>query len=105
MITVQDLVAWEATNGKITPHSVVLMYAGWGKFYRDQRKYFGLKEGSALNDTQDFHFPGFSGEAAQWLLDNRDIAGVATECASFDHGQSKVFNAHKIILGGGKWGL
>ena len=68
--TVADLQEWEEKNGRIPVHSVVLLYTGQGEFYNDENKYYGRDEGS-LQNNKEIHFPGFSPEAAQWLVDNR----------------------------------
>lgn len=104
-VTVQDLEDWEKKNGQIPKHSVVLLYTGQSKVYLDEQKYYGREEGYVFPDTAHIHFPGFSAEAAQWLVDNREIVGVGTDCASFDAGQAKEFPAHQILLGAGIWGL
>ncbi|GIY95589.1 uncharacterized protein CEXT_464931 [Caerostris extrusa] len=46
-----------------------------------------------------------SGEAAQWLVDNRNIYGIATETLSFDKGSTRTFPSHNILLGHGIYGL
>jgi len=102
--TVQDLQDWEERHGKIPSHSVVLLYTGQGEFYNDENKYYGKDEGSPQNNS-DIHFPGFSPEAAQWLVDNRDIAGVGLDTPSLDSGKEKQFLSHQILLGAGKWGI
>ena len=68
--TVEDLEKWEEKYGKIPRKSVVLLYTGQGEFYNEENKYYGRKEGSLQGDT-DIHFPGFSPEAAQWLVNER----------------------------------
>ena len=35
--------------------------------------------------------------AAQWLVENRQVHGVAIDTASIDFGQSKLFRAHRIL--------
>ena len=36
-------------------------------------------------------------DAAQWLVNNRTIYGVAIDTASIDYGQSNTFLAHRIM--------
>jgi kynurenine formamidase len=51
------------------------------------------------------HFPGFSGAAAEWLLKQRKVVGIAVDTLSLDHGPSKDFKTHLTWLPSGRWGL
>ena len=68
--TLQDLLEWEGKHGMIPDHAVVCLYTGRSKFWGDENNYFGRAKDALQNDT-DIHFPGFSPEAAQWLVDER----------------------------------
>jgi len=52
-----------------------------------------------------FHFPGFSPEAAAWLLRERRVAGIAVDTMSLDNGTSGEFKTHQLWLPSGRWGL
>ena len=68
------MIEWEKKHVRIPNHAVVPLYSGWVKFYQDgDRKYFGVPDGFPVNDTERFHFAGFSAEAAQWLIDERCV--------------------------------
>ena len=64
------MVDWEEEHGMIPDNAVVCLYTGQSKFWGDENKYFGRPKDALQNDT-DIHFPGFSPEAAQWLVDER----------------------------------
>src|SRR2546428_9287319 len=51
------------------------------------------------------HFPGFGPEAAEWLMQERRVAGLAVDTLSLDHGPSKDFKTHYLWLPSGRWGL
>ena len=57
------------------------------------------------DESKTLHFPGFSKEACAFLLEDREVAGLAVDTLSLDFGASKDFAAHKLWLGAGKWGL
>jgi kynurenine formamidase len=57
------------------------------------------------DDSGVLHFPGFSPEAADWLMQERNIAGLAVDTLSLDHGPSKDFKVHNRWLPSGRWGL
>jgi kynurenine formamidase len=75
------------------------MHSGWARHAGDAAKYTG-KDASGT-----FHFPGVSAEAAQWLMQERKVAGLAVDTLSLDHGPSKDFKVHYGWLPSGRWGL
>ncbi|MFV0281927.1 MAG: cyclase family protein [Rhodoblastus sp.] len=99
-LTVDHLLAWEKTHGKIPARSWVLLRTDWSK--RSPRDYANLKEDGA-------HTPGPGPEAVKWLIDARDIHGFGTETIGTDHGQAFHFNpphpAHHYVHGAGRYGL
>jgi kynurenine formamidase len=48
--------------------------------------------------VEKLRFPGLSPEAAQWLVDKRDIHAIGLDTPSIDYGQSKEFRSHVILL-------
>jgi kynurenine formamidase len=74
------------------------MLSGWGQYVGDSAKYTGSADGV-------FHFPGFSADAAGWLLKERKVAGIASDTLSLDNGPSKDFKVHTTWLPSGRWGL
>lgn len=96
MVTVDDLKSWEMENGDIPEGAFVMMYSGW-------EHHIGTP--AFLGDDSGLHFPGFSGEASQWLVDERSIHGIGVDTLSIDHGPSASFDTHFIILGAGLLGI
>jgi kynurenine formamidase len=96
LISVDDVIAWEKTNGNIPTDAIVLFKTGWGKFYPDAEKYLGTK---AKGDSAvaNLHFPSISPELATWLAKNRKLKAVGVDVASVDYGQSKDFKTHQIL--------
>jgi kynurenine formamidase len=86
LVTVDDLLAWEKRHGRVPPGAVVAMHSGWD-----------------MKDTS--HTPGFSEEAARFLVDRRDIVGVGVDTLSLDAAVAKKFVAHLAFLGAGKYGV
>ena len=73
-VMVSDLVNWESKHGPIPRGAIVVMYSGWGKYVNDTPAYLGIPRERFERDPNDFsdmHHPGFSGEAAKWLVENR----------------------------------
>jgi kynurenine formamidase len=94
-----DLAAWERRHGRLPTDCCVAMNSGWGKHVADAAKFMG-KDANGV-----FHFPGISPEAADWLLKQRKVSGLAVDTASLDHGPSKDFKTHLTWLPAGRWGL
>lgn len=93
-VTVEDLTRYERTYGRIPRNAVVFMYSGW-----EAR----LPAGAAAYRGEDasgaFHFPGWSGPAVEWLLEQRGVASVGVDTLSLDPGASHTLPVHHLLLG------
>jgi kynurenine formamidase len=93
-VTVQDLEKWEVENGREIPRgAIVAMRSGWSELFNCGREYNNFDRDGVC------HFPGFSIEAANWLLEKRFISGLAVDTLSVDVGSSSTFPVHKAVLG------
>jgi kynurenine formamidase len=101
-LTVEDLQGWESKQGRIPEGAIVVMRSGWGSRWPDKKTYLGTDK---PGDTANLHFPGFSREAADWLLHERRIDAIGVDTPSIDHGPSKDFIVHQVVLGANKPGL
>ncbi len=99
LLTREDLAAWEKKYRRLPGNCCVAMQSGWAQHVGNPAKFTG-KDGSGV-----FHFPGFSGEAAEWLMRERNVVGLAVDTLSLDHGPSKDFKVHRAWLPSGRWGL
>lgn len=93
-LTVEDIRRWEDVHGRITPEDLVLIWTGWAAFWPDKQQYLGSQTPADLNTL---HFPGFSREAAAFLVHKRHVRGVGIDTASIDSGQSRQFLAHRVF--------
>ena len=98
----QDLDRWESRHGLIQQGAVVLMLTGWGQGWPDRSRYLGS---ATPSDPKTLHFPGFSKEAAEFLVKERHIDGIGIDTPSIDHGPSQDFIVHQIINGANLYGL
>ena len=98
-ITVDDLRAWERQHGRLPDGAFVAMNSGWDQRVGDSQAFLNADAEAVL------HFPGFSVEAAQFLIEERDIVGVGVDTLSLDVGMSTDFAAHLTFLPAGKYGL
>jgi len=98
-LMVEDIRQWERRYGRIPRGAVVFMYTGWGARW-------GNPEAYRNRDAQGvMHFPGFSPEAAEFLVHQRQIHGIGIDTLSVDFGPSRDFRVHHIMHGAGKYHL
>jgi kynurenine formamidase len=99
VVKVDDLEAWEKKHGRLPKNCGVFLNSGWDAKAGDAKAFLGQDRSKTL------HFPGFSKEACEFLLKEREVAGLAVDTLSLDFGASKDFTVHKLWRGVGKWGL
>lgn len=93
-VTVEDLQNWECEAGcKIRAGSLVCMRSGWGEKFAVAEQYIN-----------SMRFPGFSNEAAKWLVMERpDFGGLGVDTLSVDAGNNATFDVHSVVLKSGKY--
>jgi kynurenine formamidase len=102
LLTVADLEAWEAENGRVPDGAWVLLRTGWGSRAHDEVAF--LNAGHAGPVT-----PGPDVEASRWLAHERAISGFGVETVGIDAGAAGGFDPpfplHSFLLGAGRLGL
>lgn len=98
-LDVADIEAWLAENGEIPAGALVCMYSGW------DTRWESIEDFRNADDAGVMHFPGFSAEAATYLLEEHDIHGIGVDTLSLDPGPSATFDVHYAVLGAGKYGV
>lgn len=97
-LTVEDILAWEASNGPLPDGAIVAMLSGWDAFVS------GDKFRNA-DDQGVMHFPGFHIDAINLLLEERNAKGIFVDTLSLDYGASADFAVHYKWLPANKWGI
>jgi kynurenine formamidase len=97
LISVNDITEWQSKNGNIADNTIVLFKTGFGKFYPDAATYFGTAE-KGVAAIPKLHFPGIDPELAEWLVQHK-VKAVGIDTPSIDHGQSKDFKTHQVLMG------
>ncbi|MBW4609564.1 MAG: cyclase family protein [Hassallia sp. WJT32-NPBG1] len=92
VLTVADVLAWEKEYGEISAESVVILYTGWQDKWRDKNAFFNQDAEGSL------HFPGFGSDATQFLLNERQIAGVGIDTHGVDSGKDTSFTINRLVL-------
>ena len=76
LLTVDDIKEWEAINGIIPDNAWVLMYTGIDtRYYPDRKGVLGTEK-TGMEALPELSFPGFSPEAAEFLVTKRNIKGI-----------------------------
>lgn len=96
-LTVDDLRRWESAYRRIPNNAIVIMYTRWGSRWTENDRYVNMDENHVMR------FPGYSAEAAKFLVEDRDIAGIGIDTLSLDYGPSRDFAVHHIVCGAGKF--
>lgn len=98
-VTVDDVDAFERIYGRIPQRAFVAMYSGWERRLIDPAAFVNLDHQGTP------HAPGFSAEAAEYLVTQRDIVGVGVDTLSLDGAAGHDFGAHTAVLGAGRYGV
>jgi kynurenine formamidase len=87
-VSVEDVAAWEAVHGEILQGSVVLAYTGWDRWWSEQER-FRNQQSDGLT-----HYPGYSLEAVQLLVQSREVVGLGIDTMSVDIGATTDYPVH-----------
>jgi kynurenine formamidase len=102
LLTVADLEAWEAENGRVPDGAWVLLRTGWGSRAQDEAAFLNVGENGPET-------PGPDVEASRWLAHERQISGFGVETVGIDAGAAGGFDPpfplHNFLLGAGRLGL
>lgn len=91
-ISVEDIANWEQANGDIPQGAVVMARTGWNDRWNSAKKYRNADAKGTM------HFPGYSLDAAKFLVDARQIVGLGIDTLSIDNGPSQDFPVHQYTL-------
>jgi len=87
-VTVEDIAAWEDAHGMIPSGAVVMAYTGWDQRWNSPTDF--------RNEQADRlpHYPGFSLEAARFLVKTREVVGLGIDTMSVDIGATQIYPVH-----------
>jgi kynurenine formamidase len=95
-VTQADFEQWEGEHGAIGADDLVLIRTGFSARWPDAARYLGTSERGA-EAVAKLHFPGLHPDAARWIVANRPIKAIGIDTASIDHGQSTLFESHRVL--------
>ncbi|HKN33831.1 MAG TPA: cyclase family protein [Terriglobales bacterium] len=91
-VSIDDIAAWEKANGQIPQGAVVIARTGWESHWNSVKNYRNADAKGVM------HFPGYSTEAARFLVEGRNTIGLGIDTLSIDYGPSKDFPVHEYTL-------
>jgi kynurenine formamidase len=91
-LSVEDIANWEKLNGQIPPGAVVIAHTGWDARWNSVKEYRNADAKGIM------HFPGFSLDAAKFLVEARNVYGLGIDTLSIDYGPSQDFPVHQYTL-------
>jgi kynurenine formamidase len=97
LVTAEDLQRAEREQGPIPSDGVLLIRTGFSRRWPDAARYLGTANRGA-EAVRDLHFPGMHPDAVRWLVANRPIKAIGIDTASIDHGQSTLYEAHRLLF-------
>ena len=92
-LTREDVLRFEASNGPITPGTIVLLRTGWSRHWPNAKAYLG---DDTPGDASKLSFPSYGADAAKLLVEERRVAALGIDTASIDYGKSQAFEVHRI---------
>jgi kynurenine formamidase len=95
----EDILRFESRHGAIPPRSGVFMRSAWDRRAEDAAQFMGLDSDGGP------HSPGFSPDAVDWLITERDITCIGVDTPSIDPGSSIDYPAHRRLLGSGRYAI
>jgi kynurenine formamidase len=90
--SVEDIAAWEHDHGHIPQGAVVMLRTGWDARWTSSKAYRNADAKGVM------HFPGYSLDAAKFLVEGRQVMGLGIDTLSIDYGPSQNFPVHQYVL-------
>jgi kynurenine formamidase len=91
-VSVEDIAQWEQMHGEIPAGSVVVARTGWGTRWGSPKEYRNSDKKGVM------HYPGFSRDAARFLVEGRAALALGIDTLSVDPGSSRTLPVHQYTL-------
>jgi kynurenine formamidase len=91
-ISVEDIANWEHAHSQIPLGSVVIARTGWDSRWNSAKDYRNADPNGTM------HFPGYSPDAAKFLIEGRSALGLGIDTLSIDRGLSQDFPVRQYTL-------
>jgi kynurenine formamidase len=98
-VSADDIATWEQAHGQISPGAIVIARTGWSDRWNSMKDYRDAASDGVM------HFPGFSLDAARFLVESRNVVGLGIDTLSVDYGPAKDFPVHHYTAAHGVYHL
>lgn len=102
LLTVDHLLRWERTYGRIPKGAWLLFRTDWSKRIVDPASFLNMR-------SDGVHTPGPARKTVEWMIHERDVHGFGVETINTDAGQSfswaLPYPCHTLMHGANKFGL
>ena len=99
VVTIDDLRRYEKKHRKIKRGSLVAMDSGWDARIGSEAAYRNTDASGTM------HFPAWSKDAVDWLVEERRIGAIGVDTLSLDPGNATAFVAHVALLAANRFGI
>jgi kynurenine formamidase len=91
-VSVEDIARWEQIHGDIPGGAVILARTGWGERWNSSKDYRNTDKNGVM------HYPGYSRQAARFLVEGRAALALGIDTLSVDPGSAKILSVHEYTL-------
>lgn len=92
VLSAGDVADWERRNGPVPGGALALLNTGWRRFWNQPARFINADGHGVM------HTPGFSIEAARFLLEWREVAGLGIDTHGVDAGADAGLNVSRLAL-------
>ena len=92
VLTPGDVAQWEQRHGPVPAGSLALLSTGWQRYWDDPERFVNVDGNGRM------HTPGFGPDAAQFLLERRNIAGLGIDTHGIDTGLDANLPVSRLAL-------
>lgn len=92
VLTPGDLAQWERRHGPMPPGSLSLLSTGWRRYWDDPERFINADGDGRM------HTPGFGLDAARFLLEQRNAAGLGIDTHGIDAGMDAGLSVSRMAL-------
>ncbi len=91
-VSMDDIISWERAHGEIPMGAVIMARTGWDYRWNSVKQYTNADQKGVM------HFPGYSLEAAQFLVQGRAALAFGIDTLSIDNEPAKGLPVSKYTL-------
>jgi kynurenine formamidase len=90
LVSVDDIANWEKQYGHVPAGAVVMAHTGWDRQWTSAQRFRNMDAKGVR------HFPGYSLDAAEFLVTAREVVGLGIDTLSVDAGQAADYPVHRF---------